>query len=224
MRLNKTRVLHLVFGAAASLFSSSLLAQDASTQAPAPSVKASVQETANLQRHLAGFDFFSADFVQQLLNKEGKLLQRLEGKLQLQKPNLLNWQAKAPYQQQVVVDGLQVWLYDPDLEQVTVKPLTQDVSQAPALILAGKFSDISQHYRIKQLESEVFELTPKQDNPLFVSLRLSFAEQSLTELLIVDKLEQHTQVKLSKFDKVTPIAKTEFTFIAPEGTDVLHDK
>lgn len=211
----------------ASLASPLASAQNAASSDASKQVEASEAVSADiaaLQAQLAAFEFFSAQFEQTLSNEKGELLQQQKGSLRLQKPNLLNWQAEEPYAQQVVVDGLQVWLYDPDLEQVTVKPLSNDISQTPALILGGKIKQISQQYAIKQVAKGEFSLTPKQDNPLFKSMTLAFNGGVLDRLVIVDKLAQQTQVVLSQFDAKTPLDKSVFAFIAPEGTDVLRDQ
>lgn len=181
------------------------------------------QDLLELQSLLAKFDYFSANFEQKLINKKGKELQHLTGQLKLKKPNLLNWQAQEPYPQQVVADGKKVWLYDADLEQVTVKPMTDDMSQAPALILAGKFEAIAKQYHVRKLAKGHFNLLPKQDNPLFQALELKFKGVELEQLLIIDKLGQITQVKLTNYDARTKIPAKVFQFVVPEGSDVLHD-
>ena len=119
----------------------------------------------------------SARFSQLSLDGSGTQLQETAGELALKRPGLFRWHTDEPMEQLLVSDGKQVWLYDPDLEQVTIQSLDQRLTHTPALLLSGDVSQIRENFEItfKEGGSVVdFILKPKSKDTLFDSLRLSF--------------------------------------------------
>ena len=85
--------------------------------------------------YLATVNTLSADFSQVVRNRDGQIVDRASGKLSLSRPDRFRWDYQKPYLQTIVADGKQLWLYDSDLEQVTVRALEQGLGSTPAMLL-----------------------------------------------------------------------------------------
>lgn len=179
-----------------------------------------------LQQLLVGMDSFEATFVQHNYDGRGSVLQTLEGKLQAKKPGKFYWQTKPPYQQILVTDGKTLWLYDQDLEQVTVQPLDDRLVTTPALLLTGKLDELSNAYDVfgEQLQKEWnFVLTPKSKDVLFDRLRLEFsAKGKLSRMVIQDNVGQKTVLSFRDVKTNIKIPDALFTFEPPAGVDVIQ--
>ena len=180
---------------------------------------------AQLTELLSGLKSLQADFHQLTLGNDGQMLQDINGQISVQRPGLFNWQANPPLAQQVVSDGKQLWQYDADLEQVVVQTVDQRFTQTPALILGGDVSKLMTAYNVTGGQNEegwLFTLVPNSDDALFESLRLKFVADTPQEMFLTDSLGQRVSIEFSNV-KVNPQLNTEqFTFVPPEGVDVLH--
>ena len=135
------------------------------------------RDVARLTQLLEKSQTLTARFSQLTLDGGGTQLQETSGQMALQRPGLFNWHTDAPQEQLMVSDGKKVSLWDPDLEQVTIKTLDQRLTQTPALLLSGDVSKISESFDITAKEAGGvidFVLKPKTKDTLFDSLRLSF--------------------------------------------------
>ncbi len=173
---------------------------------------------------LSGYDTFSARFEQFTNNNNGRRAQESSGELQLAKPNKFYWSTLKPFPQTIVGDGNHIWVYDPDLEQVTRKP-GDTSSNAPAMLLNGQISELEQDYQISSPTATgnelLFDLAPREENSSFARIRLFFVNKLLTELMLEDHLGQRTTVLLSE-QKINPaLAVNHFSFTPPDGVDVI---
>ncbi len=119
----------------------------------------------------------SARFSQLTLDASGTHLQDLLGNWRSQRPGMFRWHTDQPMEQLLVSNGEKVWLYDPDLEQVTIQTLDQRLTHTPASLLSGDVSQIRENFEIDYKEGGSvvdFILKPKAKDSLFDSLRLSF--------------------------------------------------
>jgi len=190
------------------------------TQQAAPMVDAG----AWLQRYLEGFASFQADFRQLSSNSAGDRTTESGGTLYLQKPGRFRWDYRKPDEQLIVSDGEKVWLYDVQLEQVTVKTLDESLSTTPALLLAGK-STITDGFTVTGLGNrdgiDWLQLTPKRSDTDFVEFRLGFASGELKVMELKDKLQQSTRIEFSHVRRNPQLAAGLFTFVPPAGVDVI---
>ena len=92
---------------------------------------------ARVDAYLATLSTLTADFVQVVQDKQGQVTERAAGTLSISRPNRFRWDYQQPYVQTIVADGKKLWLYDPDLEQVTVRSLEQGLGATPAMLLSG---------------------------------------------------------------------------------------
>src|SRR5687768_9284600 len=77
--------------------------------------------TDTLNQLLRNIRSMRADFIQTLMDNNGKMIQQSWGKMALQRPGQFRWETKRPNEQLIVANGSRLWIYDPDLQQVVVR-------------------------------------------------------------------------------------------------------
>jgi outer membrane lipoprotein carrier protein len=168
----------------------------------------------------------NARFSQLTLDGSGTQLQETAGQLALKRPGLFRWHTDAPMEQLLVSDGKQVWLYDPDLEQVTIQTLDKRMTHTPALLLSGDVSKIRENFEISHNEGGNvvdFILKPKSKDTLFDSLRLSFRDKVLNDMQLIDSIGQRTNILFLNVKMNEPQDDAQFTFEIPAGADVIQE-
>jgi outer membrane lipoprotein carrier protein len=184
------------------------------------------QAVKSLMQLLEKSQTLTGRFSQLTLDGSGTQLQETSGEMALQRPGLFNWHTDAPQEQLMVSDGKKVSLWDPDLEQVTVKTLDQRLTQTPALLLSGDVSKISQSFDITAKEAgDVmdFVLKPKTKDTLFDSLRLSFRRGLINDMQLIDSVGQRTNILFMGVKANEPVPASKFTFVIPKGADVIQE-
>lgn len=221
-----------VFAAAAPPSSAAPAASTTPAAAPAataPSAPASsdapadAQALVRVERALAALDSVRADFVQELVDPRTKSTQRAVGTLSLKKPGRFRWDYSQPAQV-IVSDGDRLWLYDRDLEQVTVRRVRDTLSQTPAMLLSGQArirDGFTAHSAPKRDGLDWVRLVPKRADTDFRELRLGFAGDSLQRLEFEDKLNQLTRIELRRVQRNVKLDDSLFRFVPPPGTDVI---
>lgn len=178
-----------------------------------------------LQRTIAAATTYSAGFVQEVRDEQGKVMQTTEGTVHIQRPGLFRWQTLPPFNQLIVADGQKLWRYDEDLEQVSVKALDDSVGNTPALLLTGKLEDISRLFNVTRPKAGHFQLTPMEtEEGLFERLDLYFDGPRLTRMEMRDTLRQTTVIRYSDVQVNQAISASQFEFTPPAGVDVFHDE
>jgi outer membrane lipoprotein carrier protein len=165
-------------------------------------------------------------FSQLSLDGSGTQLQETSGEITLKRPGQFRWHTDEPMEQLLVSDGKKVWLYDPDLEQVTIQTLDQRLTHTPALLLSGDVSAISDNFEVShQQAGEVvdFTLKPKAKDTLFDSLRLSFRGGVINDMQMVDGVGQRTNILFQGVELNKPLKADLFIFEIPEGADVISE-
>ncbi|MFP6847174.1 MAG: outer membrane lipoprotein chaperone LolA [Pseudomonas sp.] len=168
----------------------------------------------------------TARFSQLTLDGGGTQLQETSGELALKRPGLFRWHTDAPMEQLLVSNGEKVWLYDPDLQQVTIQTLDQRLTHTPALLLSGDISKIRENFDISHKEAgDVvdFILKPKSKDTLFDSLRLSFRNKVLNDMQLIDSIGQRTNILFLNVKMNVPQDDAQFTFQIPAGADVIQE-
>ncbi|WP_079202034.1 outer membrane lipoprotein chaperone LolA [Pseudomonas sp. CC6-YY-74] len=168
----------------------------------------------------------SARFSQLTLDGSGTQLQETAGQLVLKRPGLFRWHTDAPMEQLLVSNGEKVWLYDPDLEQVTIQTLDKRLTHTPALLLSGDVSEIQENFEISHKEGGNvvdFILKPKSKDTLFDSLRLSFRSGVLNDMQLIDSIGQRTNILFLSVKMNESVDDKLFSFEIPEGADVIQE-
>lgn len=168
----------------------------------------------------------SADFKQQIFSADDYLIQASTGHMQVAAPGKLRWLVNTPLTQWIIANGETLWVFDPDLAQVIVRPFQRDIAATPALLLAGEVSELTRHYRIDLTVEgghRDFTLWPIAAESLYDSLTLSFRDDKPVGFTIVDTLAQRTLIVFENVSVNQPFDPQLFSFTPPSGVDVIYD-
>ncbi len=167
---------------------------------------------------------FSGDFEQVLLDPDGEVLERTTGTLEISRPGKFRWSYVEPYEQWLVADGLNIWSYDVDLAQVTVKPQADALANTPALLLGGSGDALDQfeyHGSYEEAATTWVKLVPRNTESGFMRVELGFLDETLHRMVFFDNLEQTTLVEFDAVAVNGEIDAQRFVFDVPDGVDVV---
>jgi outer membrane lipoprotein carrier protein len=167
---------------------------------------------------------FSGEFEQSLIDAEGRLLETTTGTLEIQRPGRFRWVYEEPYEQWLIADGVNIWSYDIDLEQVTVKAQADALANTPALLLGGSGEAMDQFDYDGSFEERGLtwvRLLPVDSDSGFRRVELGFYDRRLDQMVFYDNLEQTTVVLLKNVAVNEPIDAGRFEFSVPEDVDVV---
>lgn len=181
------------------------------------SLKAFIQETRTVR----------ANFSQTLYDRNARTLQESNGTLQFERPEKFRWTYEKPYEQLIVGDGIQVWFYDHDLNQVTVRQFNIAIGSSPAALLAGS-SAIEDNFVLTELglqnQIEWLEAIPKSKESVFEFIQMGFSPEGTLKIMALrDNFGQTTLLTFSDLDKNPKLPADLFKFIPPENADVISD-
>ena len=166
------------------------------------------------------------DFTQTVFDQYMKVKERAQGNLALQRPGKFHWYYQAPYHQLIVANGKKVWIYDSELEQVTVKKLDEAVGNTPAQLLSSG-EGLERGFAIAEIGSkdnlEWVELTPREKDASFERVRLGFDQHDLRIMELVDNFGQTTRLEFSHLQHNPRLAATLFEFTPPPDVDVVGE-
>ena len=178
-----------------------------------------------LESFLADVTTFRAEFEQSLVDSDGELLESSSGMLVIRRPGQFRWSYETPYAQELVADGLNIWSYDVDLEQVTVKAQADMLANTPATLLGGDRGALAE---FEFIGSEIDErgtswltLSPHDAGNGFDRVELGFDEGVLRRMVFTDSLGQTTLIALVAVQLNEPVADETFEFSVPDGADLI---
>ena len=177
-----------------------------------------------LQLKLNTMRAMTANFKQVVKAKE-RVVSRSSGTMAMERPGRFRWQTKEPMEQLMVADGTRIWVYDADLEQVTVKKQEKGLGGTAALFLSGYDDTVTRDFTVTQSGSGdnlTFDLKSKSAKANFQRIKLMFHQNLLTGLDLYDQLGQITSVQLSQAKLNPKLAAALFQFKPPKGVDVVQ--
>jgi outer membrane lipoprotein carrier protein len=177
-------------------------------------------------------DFFNntttmrAQFSQMVNDKQGRKIQEVDGIMQLQRPNKFRWDYKKPYEQQIVSDGKQVFLYDTELQQVTIRELSKTLVSSPAALLAGGDA-VEKSFTLKNATRKdgltwVLAL-PKDKESGFDRVLLGFKADKLRKMELYDSFNHITHITFNDVERNLTLQDATFLFTPPKGVDVVGE-
>lgn len=180
-----------------------------------------------LQNFFREVQSLKASFTQALLDAQGEPLQVTSGTVWLQRPGKFRWDYREPFPQLIVSNGNKVYLYDVDLEQVTVRPLDDALGNTPVLLLAGN-EPLEKNFTVKELDPSEglawVELEPKAEDLVgFERMQFGFAGNQLKAMQMADNLGQITRLRFSDGERNVDIDANLFEFTPPKGVDVIGE-
>ncbi len=176
-----------------------------------------------LENFLAETQTLEADFQQTLRTHDGEILQQTEGKFYLDRPGKFRWNYKTPYEQIIVSDGERVWIYDVDLQQVTVQRQDASLPSSPMALLQDG-SKLYKSFNVVPLDEHEgvyrLKLESKTSGSDFAEIVVGLDKKGLRFMQLHDQFEQVTDIVFSDIATNPELDKGIFEFIPPEGVDV----
>lgn len=186
---------------------------------------AAADAVARLDTLLADTQTWRAEFVQTVFDEHKRLLQDSRGLVYIHRPGKFRWVYAEPDPQLIVADGDRVWIYDQELQQVTVRPLDQALGNTPALLLMHR-GGISGVFTLTSLGTRAgldwVELVPKAEGATFERFRLGFDEYQIRVLEMADNFGQTTELRFSDAATNIELDADLFRFTPPSGADVIQ--
>lgn len=191
-----------------------------------PAHAAGGEARAALHRFADGLVAIEGRFEQRVYNGDGSLREEASGTLALKAPRLFRWQYDTPYEQLVVADGTHVWLYDVDLEQVTVRRQADQEAQSPLVVLTDPAS-LDRRYKVSEAGSrdglDWLRLTPVDEDGDFRHAELGLGDDGLERMLLEDSLGGRTEIAFAGWKRNPDLPAERFRFTPPEGVDLVGD-
>lgn len=179
-----------------------------------------------LKAFIADTQTAQANFTQTVLDKNGNTKQQTSGTMAFSRPGKFRWSYQKPFEQIIVGDGTKIYLYDADLEQVTIKQLGQALGSSPAALLAGD-NEIEKFYTLTDAGSHDgltwLTATPRDKDSSFNQIQMGFNQRTLAEMKIRDNFGLTTVLKLSQLQRNPRLPASTFKFTPPAGVDVISD-
>ena len=165
-------------------------------------------------------------FQQKLLDSKGFLLQQSAGDFILKRPGKFVWDYVLPYPQKIVSNGEKIWIYDSELEQVSVKKYEQVLTGAPVMLL-DQYKNINEDYLVQERGQVVDQywvtLIPKNKTGDFREIQVGLKNKLLKTMKLIDSFDQVTEIEFDHMQVNVSLSDSLFKFTAPQGTDVVGD-
>lgn len=187
---------------------------------------ASASGTEALKSFLGQTQSLKARFAQMVLDRNLKPLQQAQGVMQFSRPGKFRWDYTKPYEQTIVGDGAQLWIYDRDLNQVTVRKLDRALGSSPAALLAGR-NDLERDFTLSDSGSkdglDWLDAVPKNRDTAFERVRMGFGKSGLAAMELRDQFGQITVITFADVERNPQISAEVFRFTPPKGADVISE-
>lgn len=178
-----------------------------------------------LERFFEEVCSLEAEFVQQVFGENGRLVQASSGHVQLKRPGRFRWEYEKPNAQLILADGERLWIYDPELEQATVKTVETALGAAPIMLLTGE-RPLAAEFEITPIERrdnlEWVRLRPKVQDTEFSRVILGLDEDGIKRMILHDQFGQTTVIRLFNVSTNAELSPDTFKFDPPVGTDILN--
>jgi outer membrane lipoprotein carrier protein len=187
---------------------------------------ASGSARARLDAFATGLHSLTGHFSQTLTDINGHASKNSSGTLALQAPRQFRWDTLAPYQQTIVADGSRVWMYDPELEQVTVRVQSTEEAHSPLTVLTDLKQMDKDFKVVEQGEHDGLlwlRLSSTAKDPQFDYADLGFDANGLARMTFRDQLGSTTDIRFSAWQRNAPVPPATFNFVPPKGADVIGD-
>lgn len=176
-----------------------------------------------LNAALKNMDNLTTDFKQTLLDEDKKVVQQSSGTLALQRPGKFAWVYSKPFEQRIIADGTELWIYDVELDQVTVKPMDQGLSNTPIMILM-KQTDVTDQFEVSEVGQRKFlywvELVPQTPDLEYTQIYIGIEGEQVRAMELQDQFGQSTQIVFENLRTGVVHNPAVFKFVPPAGVDV----
>lgn len=177
-----------------------------------------------LERFSNGLETLQVDFTQVVKSQDGSIQDKTYGNASLQSPDKLRWVYAGDFPEIIVADGNDVWIYDEALEQVTIKPQSNNVADTPLLILTD-ISQLDEQFLVAELgdfeDMDLLELRSRDVESQFERILVGVDTSGIRMMIMEDAFGQRTEIHFSNIIRNADLAADVFSFTPPEGTDVV---
>jgi len=177
-----------------------------------------------LERFASGLEGFQAEFTQTVKSQDGSIQDETLGQVWLRSPDKLRWVYTGEFPEIIVADGKNIWIYDESLEQVTVKPQSDQANDSPLMILAD-VSQLDKQFMVTELgdfeDMSLLELKSLDSESEFERILLGLVPGGIRMMAMEDAFGQRTEIHFENVVINPPANPDLFKFTPPEGTDVV---
>jgi outer membrane lipoprotein carrier protein len=167
-----------------------------------------------------------AEFQQSVFDEDDRPLDDASGMVYIERPGRFRWDYSEPYAQEIVGDGEKVWIYDSELEQVTVRPLGDALGDTPVMLLSSD-RPVEQSFEVRAIDGpdgyEWAGLRPLGEQMSFTEIRLGFDGDTLRVMELKDAFGQLTRLRFAKVERNPTLAPSLFQFTPPDGADIFSN-
>lgn len=181
---------------------------------------------AALDQFLNHLDSLQASFSQSVRDGRNRVIDTSAGTLMIKRPGKFRWDYAKPNAQTIVSDGGRIWLYDPELQQVTINRVDLTLSGTPAMLLSGN-GTLRDNFEIEHVERRgellVINLTPKSSGSDFRLVQIALRKDLLDAMSLTDKLGQSTVLQFTQIKRNPALTDAQFRFNPPAGVDIIDN-
>jgi outer membrane lipoprotein carrier protein len=185
----------------------------------------------DLTKLLQGLHTMQAAFVETVTDQSSaKTLQQTQGYMALQRPGKFRWEVTKPNPQIIIANGKRLWIYDVDLQQVTIRAFNKAAGQTPALLLTDSNPTLTNDFNVSNVPNpmqianyRIFMLTPKNPDETFDKIKLSFINNYIHEMQLEDKLGHVTRIAFKEVHVDEPIPASSFIIKPAANVDVIDE-
>ena len=167
-----------------------------------------------------------ADFDQSVFDEDQVLQESATGVMYLSRPGRFRWEYAQPSPQVIVGDGAEVWVYDPELSQVTVRSQAETLGSTPAAVLTSE-RPVTEAFTLSDLGERdgltFVSLAPRSEDSTFSDIRMGFDASGLASMELEDNFGQTTRLMFRNVSYNSAIDASLFKFVPPQGADVIRD-
>lgn len=169
-----------------------------------------------------------ANFTQTVYDNRDKPVLKSVGKMAMERPGKFRWDVTKPIPQLVIANDTRLWIYDADLEQVTIRSIKYAAGEAPALLLSHVNTDIEKDFSVKAQTKKTpgwswFTLVPKKPDSMFASIQMGFTKNEIHEMRLEDHLGHNTVIQFNNIETNVSLSSSLFAFKAKKNVDVIDE-
>ncbi|GMR14593.1 MAG: outer membrane lipoprotein chaperone LolA [Gammaproteobacteria bacterium] len=177
-----------------------------------------------LEKFSTGLESLQLDFTQVVKSQDGRIQDTTQGSAWLQSPDKLRWVYTGDFPETIVADGSNVWIYDETLEQVTIKPQSDRVADAPLQILTD-ISQLDQQFLVAELgefeDMQLLELKSRESESEFERIMIGLDATGIRMMVMEDAFGQRTEIRFRNIVRNAAVDPQLFSFKPPQGADVV---
>ncbi|MBX3709400.1 MAG: outer membrane lipoprotein chaperone LolA [Gammaproteobacteria bacterium] len=187
-----------------------------------------VPASADLSKLLNAVNSMQAGFVQTAYDYHGKATQKSYGRMAMQRPGKFRWDVTKPIPQLIIANQTKLFIYDADLEQLTIRSLNKTAGETPALLLSHDNKTLETNFIVKSTQKNDpswrwFVLTPKKPDNMFESIQIGFAGNQIREMHLQDNLGNVTVIQFQNIKQNINLSSSLFTFKPSSRVDIIDE-